>query len=444
MTAEIVAFNSEGIAMATDSAVTSRVGGVDKISSSANKLFSISDRYHVGVMIYGNSMFMGIPWETIIKIYRSKYLPIDGFSTLDEYVKDFISFLNYKNIDFGNYADINYIRNFTDEILRIIRKKIKIKVYEYGDINITEKDLSILIKKVIDDEYKYYKTLKKEYISIDKIKLLFKRHNRRIKEYINLFFRDFPALDKESNNIVYQTIIEAFSKSILGGISSGIVVAGYGEKEFFPSVKALKIEGIVRSNIKDNEWEILKYDEDVDKSSSGDASAGVIPYAQIEMTCRFIEGVDPDYKQVEEEFLYEISSGFIDKIVKQLNKYNDKEKKEIHRQLSKYNKNMVKEFNDNMNKYIKEFFIDPTINAVERLTKNELASMAEALVYVTSLKRKVSPDSETVCEPIDVAVISKGDGFIWIRRKHYFDPALNPVYFMKRNKEILNEEQKNK
>ena len=36
---------------------------------------------------------------------------------------------------------------------------------------------------------------------------------------------------------------------------------------------------------------------------------------------------------------------------------------------------------------------------------------------------------ETVGGPVDVAVISKGDGFIWIRRKHYFDPALNTRYF---------------
>jgi len=37
--------------------------------------------------------------------------------------------------------------------------------------------------------------------------------------------------------------------------------------------------------------------------------------------------------------------------------------------------------------------------------------------------------SETVGGPIDVAVISKGDGFIWIKRKHYFSPELNHHFF---------------
>ena len=37
--------------------------------------------------------------------------------------------------------------------------------------------------------------------------------------------------------------------------------------------------------------------------------------------------------------------------------------------------------------------------------------------------------AETVGGPIDVAVISKGDGFIWIKRKHYFEGDMNPQFF---------------
>ena len=54
--------------------------------------------------------------------------------------------------------------------------------------------------------------------------------------------------------------------------------------------------------------------------------------------------------------------------------------------------------------------------------------MAEALVNLTSVKRKMSLELETVGGPVDVAVISKGDGFVWISRKHYFRPELNPHF----------------
>jgi len=38
---------------------------------------------------------------------------------------------------------------------------------------------------------------------------------------------------------------------------------------------------------------------------------------------------------------------------------------------------------------------------------------------------------ESVGGPVDVAVISKGDGFVWIKRKYYFDSDINKHFFDK-------------
>ena len=81
-----------------------------------------------------------------------------------------------------------------------------------------------------------------------------------------------------------------------------------------------------------------------------------------------------------------------------------------------------------MEQYRRDVHVNPVLDTVASLSKDDLAAMAESFVHLTSLKRKVSPDAETVGGPIDVAVISKGDGFVWIKRKHYFDPALNPHF----------------
>src|SRR5205085_8288663 len=62
----------------------------------------------------------------------------------------------------------------------------------------------------------------------------------------------------------------------------------------------------------------------------------------------------------------------------------------------------------------------PIMQALVHLPKDELAHVAEALVNLNSFQKKVSMEDETVGGPIDVAVISKGDGLIWIKRKHYF------------------------
>lgn len=81
------------------------------------------------------------------------------------------------------------------------------------------------------------------------------------------------------------------------------------------------------------------------------------------------------------------------------------------------------------------------MTVVAALPKDELAAMAESLVNLTSFKRKMSMDAETVAGPIDVAVISKGDGFIWIKRKHYFERELNPQFFANYYREAENGEE---
>jgi len=71
-------------------------------------------------------------------------------------------------------------------------------------------------------------------------------------------------------------------------------------------------------------------------------------------------------------------------------------------------------------------FSTPIVLNVSVLPKDELGAMAESLVNLTKFRLRVSPERETVSGPIDVAVISKGDGFVWLKRKHYFQPELNP------------------
>ena len=76
----------------------------------------------------------------------------------------------------------------------------------------------------------------------------------------------------------------------------------------------------------------------------------------------------------------------------------------------------------------KEFTL-PISETVQPLPNKELGGMAEAMVSLTSLKRRVSLELETVDGPVNVAIISKVDGFFRQKRKHYFNASLKPDYF---------------
>ena len=70
MTAEVVVMNRAGVALAADSAVTLEMGSGSKVRNSAVKLFMLSKYRSVGVMVYNNALLLGVPWETIIKLFR--------------------------------------------------------------------------------------------------------------------------------------------------------------------------------------------------------------------------------------------------------------------------------------------------------------------------------------------------------------------------------------
>jgi hypothetical protein len=148
------------------------------------------------------------------------------------------------------------------------------------------------------------------------------------------------------------------------------------------------------------------------------------------MVSTFIEGIDPDYSGLIHGLLETIVSDYPKTLVENLTNISDENKQRILEPLLQQSDNILNEILKKMLEYKQDRYIDPIMSAVAVLPKDELAEMAESLVNLTSFKRRVTIEAETVGGPIDVAVISKGDGFVWIKRKHYFSAELNHHYFV--------------
>jgi hypothetical protein len=210
-----------------------------------------------------------------------------------------------------------------------------------------------------------------------------------------------------------------FTADLFPDSVSGLVIAGFGEEDYLPSVVAFDIEGVLLDYVK-----IRKSGE---SAISGKSSASIMPFAQGEMVYLFMEGIDPSFEHHIHHALDDFVDGMADDLAAGINAVGQDEKI-LRSQVGKAKENLADDFFRRLAAYRKENHVSPVTSAVANLPKEELAAMAETLVSLTSFKRRVTHDPETVGGPIDVAVISKGDGFIWIKRKHYFDPALNPQF----------------
>lgn len=192
---------------------------------------------------------------------------------------------------------------------------------------------------------------------------------------------------------------------------SGIVIAGFGDAEVFPSLTELGCQAVVNDK--------LKYIQGRDVKIGFENDATIVPFAQREMVIAFMEGIHPKYLHALESYLTELFDKYPEKVVDAISQIDGSETEQLVAKLKDLGKALLEEFNDQMKNKRQIDHVSPVINTVAILPKDELAVMAETFVNLTSFKQKMSLDAETVGEPIDVAVISKGDGFVWIKRKHY-------------------------
>lgn len=435
MTAEIAIMNKEAVALASDSAVTVTGENRQKIFTSANKIFRLTYYHPVGVMIYGNANFMSVPWDTIIKIYRNN-LGEKKFNTLKEYADSFIDFLDNENSLFPESVQVDYLKNSIMSYLSFMKEtmlnEFKSVIKKNGAIS--DNEIKQIASDKIKDHYDRWDIATRA-PSISKnfpIKLM-SGYGNIIDEIIKKIFKEFPLSQYQHNKLkkMASNLFFKFPENIQKSDASGIVIAGFGDKDTFPSLKSFHIEGKVNDK--------LKYVNIISGEINFKRSAVVVPFAQTEMVNTFMEGIDPDCKEVQKIYINKIFEDYPGIIVENLNKYNDEEKQQLKKKLKDISVKFSNDFHNKFDNFIKQKYIVPITSVVAILPKDELAAMAESLVNLTSFKRKVSMEVESVGGPIDVAVISKGDGFIWIKRKHYFEPELNQQFFSNYYKEIANE-----
>ena len=287
----------------------------------------------------------------------------------------------------------------------------------------SEQDRNELIIQVVDRRLLELNEEADESESIQNsdIETLASKYRSQIDELIEQIFHGPEVTESVKSNILKILRISIKSKR-MSGRYTGIVIAGFGDEEIFPSVYEVVVDGMIGKNLKYKLQQKCQIGQDTD--------AAVIPFAQGEMVNRFMEGVDPEFLKFLQFTTKNIMNDFRRTVCGESNQHDNQNDDTMKLSL----KIIMQNFHENLMNYCQTEFVQPITQVIRYLPKEELGGMAEALVSLTSLKRRVSFEQETVGGPVDVAIISKGDGFIWQKRKHYFETTLNPSYL---NRQIV-------
>lgn len=414
MSAGICIMNKNAVALAADSAVT--IGQHLAIHNSANKLFALSKIAPVGVIIYSNAELMGIPMELIIKQYKSG-LKNRVFPNLEDYVADFLKFLVSQAVLFHFPVNENfYVKSIYTDLLKGLDGDYNISIQRKKTAvcrGLTEQEIKEIQMETVKTTFQFVDRMP-EIPGLKLYNYIKTTHITEIKQYISV---QFPWIEEPLLTELAEKTCLVFDKNFMRNGYVGLAFAGYGENDIFPRMIHLHISGIVNN--------VVRYIV-VEKAVISETQvSNITPLAQTDVMQTFLFGINDSFiSDIGKELPKQIQTG-VDEIDSSF--FAENKQQLVKQELSRITSNIIEQ----IVKKAQEQYLLPITQSVATLPIEELALLAESMINITSLRRKVALDNNigTVGGPIDVAIISKCDGFIWLKRKHYFDRAYNPQYF---------------
>ncbi len=427
MTAVVGILNKRGIALAADSAVTRERKDQNKVTKNGNKLIRISDTLPISVMITNSSSLLSNPWEIIIRSYRKKSITV-RHRTVEDCMHDFFGFVSDNNLFSDEKSFQNHIRN---ELMSMLSK-----FHFQIDDNMRAEDSSSRLCNP-DGYGKVLKVLLKKYCkrtfeicpqfedyTLDKFQ---KYSEKTVDEVFDCICYDDDDNINDNQKLFPKSMLHGMRKLIVEALyftlisrskdnvgSSKLIFSGFGAEQAYPSlISAVVNEGFDgRINYHTRPEEIICIDDE--------HPVAICPFAQEDIIYSVLRGIHLQYFHFFNEMQNDVYADF------KRNVYNGKNKD------TNYSKYEVFKYLEDVetDNYISRFMRQSNSLALknqqqwEKVLKDcdlqSMAELVESLIDLTEVHRILHFEQESVGGPVDVAVISKDKGFVWLNRKSWY------------------------
>ncbi len=414
MTAIVGILNKRAAVLAADSALTVVKGDRMKIYNTMTKIFQLSKDNHVAVMFFQNVDFMDVPWEVIFKLYHDRRGDRQ-FDSIKEYAEDFYLFLQEEKFFCSSEQQKDYLdgelATYYNNVKSAAIDNMKEEIDAMDDDSFNEEDL---LRKHLKDCIAGVDAMANdagvnpglEKISEKDMRTYGMDSLETLKERI-----EEDSLPKD----MFDDWVKGFTNYIRSRFyynGTGIVFVGYGKNDIFPTLLPTYVSGAFNNR--------LRYYIDTDEmyEIGENSTASISPFAQNDVMLTLMKGIAPNfYEKVTDLNVQSLSEER--KKIADLLKEEGVDEAIVKRVSDLDTTDIEKKHSESMAEYMQEEYIDGIVNAVESFNVEDMANMAENLVSITSLQRHFSSSDETVGGPIDVAVITRAEGFVWVRHKDF-------------------------
>ena len=391
MSVGVCIINRNGIALAADSAGT--YTGNKMFYNSMNKVFSLSRKYVYGAITYGATTIYNVSIDQVLKEFRTYLDSREHISDFFEILPLFEAFINQNSSYYKfDLAEANHCNGLIKDLVVDWGNKIKTVA--------TEVDAENKISEILNQ----LETVMRGSLKID---------NYDVSAYIKTTYNDYfnmliGMIVPELNNFPTQKecfwdyICNYFNLSLTNETNNymGLFFAGYGHCDAFPKFTHIELYRVVGGKIK------YRLVENYEESNN---HAQIVPLAQPDVILTFCKGISNRFINYIPQKVESIINSKIDALP---DTFTIDQKNALKTSLS----SSKAEIASAINTTIQNDNVKPILDSVQLIPLPEMGFLAESLVNITSLKRTFAIDGnqQTVGGPTDVAVMSKGDGFVWI------------------------------
>ena len=431
MTSVVGILNKRGIAIAADSAVTRTHGsgddGREKVTNNGNKMVRMCESSPICVMVTGTNDFLGVPWDIIIRRYRTARGKTLHHS-MEDAVHDFFSYISGADELWDDFS----VRNSMALALQDIYEDVADGVGSLKGSIMPEDFDDVLdeISEELDDIS--YDHLGECHPYID---YSIERFSACAETVVDDFIQKRDSAYARANIGLPGTIWEELREQIYGAIFSRyqykyeldnteLIFCGYDIDSPYPSLVPVSINrtgGVDRHiSYRIDEKNIVRIDDQ--------HPAAICPFAQTDVMDSLLSDADnsntmeDSYKSWSQTVqagmsgifnLYENCGYFpIDG--------NDITDKKIRQDIKEIDtKSIKRQFDSNLNSFFAQ-----NKKEWERMLEDydlkSMADLAESLIELTEFNRVLTFKQEGVGGTIDLATISRSDGFSWLNRKSWY------------------------
>jgi hypothetical protein len=412
MTSEIAVMNQRAVALAADSAVTLIDGGTVVVRNDQRKLYNLVEGHPVGVMFFGVADIMGHPWEHLIEHYQKKVKPKE-FARLSDYAQSFTGMLDNLNEFFPPDRQKDDFKRLLASVYRYVFHLAQY-LRETGEDQ-TIGDGQILAEAISriwhDYQFRDDGAPRADLACFPQgfAARVAREHAPIIDELVSYGFAPF-GLGQNAVQQLKEIAVFAVVKDLFLEDVTGLVFAGFGTDDRYPVCVTYLLSAIVLGIVKRGQASVDVIDTEV--------RSKIRMFADSEVTHAFIRGIDFGLERRVYGAMRMMMHSVVDQMLEAFPEADAAKREQLRK---RFQSDLVPQYLDAfrgmIGDYQQQAYINPVLRVLEIAARRELADTARELVSLNVFKKRIMAQKQTVGGAIDVAVISRENGFQWFTRQ---------------------------